>query len=207
MLTYSLGLALVSQPSSTGATAACCGAATCPYYFWDPAGFTADGSVENFKRRRQTELKHGRISMLATLGYITPEITGKFPGYLSPSAGLKVVDTILLHRQTCLPSNDSGAPPPVSTMWKCHHCGSKCRASFQREHERNCRGSVKENKTCSKCQAVLQTMDARLKHESFRRGSETLKNTCEYCSKLCKGYGSRVAHEKSCSRRPAPNRT
>ena len=41
--------------------------------FWDPAGFTADGSVEDFKRRRQTELKHGRISMLATMGYITPE--------------------------------------------------------------------------------------------------------------------------------------
>ena len=109
-------------------------------------GFTADGSVENFKRRRQTELKHGRIAMLATMGYITPEqlavyvrlwfiillcplftasclpsqdiisilhhtacegmyvdrpsdkpsteprITGKFPGYLSPSAGLKFAD-------------------------------------------------------------------------------------------------------------------
>ena len=40
------------------------------YYFWDPAGFTADGSVENFKRRRQTELKHGRISMLATMGFL-----------------------------------------------------------------------------------------------------------------------------------------
>ena len=38
-----------------------------PVGFWDPAGFTADGSVENFKRRRQTELKHGRISMLATM--------------------------------------------------------------------------------------------------------------------------------------------
>ena len=38
----------------------------------NPTGFTADGSVENFKRRRQTELKHGRISMLATMGYITP---------------------------------------------------------------------------------------------------------------------------------------
>ena len=25
-------------------------------------------------------------------GYITPEITGKFPGYLSPSAGLKFAD-------------------------------------------------------------------------------------------------------------------
>ena len=44
-----------------------------PVGFWDPAGFTADGSVENFQRRRQTELKHGRISMLATMGYITPE--------------------------------------------------------------------------------------------------------------------------------------
>ena len=41
--------------------AACSIALASPYYFWDPAGFTADGSVENFKRRRQTELKHGRI--------------------------------------------------------------------------------------------------------------------------------------------------
>ena len=44
--------------------------------FWDPAGFTADNSVENFACRRQTELKHGRISMLATMGYITPELAG-----------------------------------------------------------------------------------------------------------------------------------
>merc|ERR1712125_2354 len=63
-----------------------------PAGFWDPVGFTADGNVANFARRRQTELKHGRISMLATMGYITPEITGKLPGYLSPSAGLKFSD-------------------------------------------------------------------------------------------------------------------
>merc|ERR1712137_492988 len=63
-----------------------------PVGFWDPAGFTADGSVENFQRRRQTELKHGRISMLATMGYITPELTGKLPGYLSPSMNLKFAD-------------------------------------------------------------------------------------------------------------------
>ncbi|CAK0878077.1 unnamed protein product [Prorocentrum cordatum] len=63
-----------------------------PSGFWDPAGFTADGSTVNFARRRQTELKHGRVSMLATMGYITPEITGKLPGYLSPSAGLKFAD-------------------------------------------------------------------------------------------------------------------
>jgi hypothetical protein len=49
---------------------------------------SADGNVETFKRRRETEIKHGRISMLATMGYITPELTGKFPGFLSPSSGL-----------------------------------------------------------------------------------------------------------------------
>ena len=112
-----------------------------PIGFWDPAGFAADGNKENFARRRQTELKHGRIAMLATMGrlalpwpdwfllfclsilgqsllscpcrsqrrqpetklavirevksfqgYITPEITGKLPGFLSPSAGLKFAD-------------------------------------------------------------------------------------------------------------------
>merc|ERR1719410_2049778 len=63
-----------------------------PVGFWDPAGFTADGNSENFARRRSVELKHGRICMLATMGYITPEITGKIPGYLSPSAGLKFED-------------------------------------------------------------------------------------------------------------------
>jgi len=63
-----------------------------PVGFWDPAGFTSDGDVSNFKRRRSVELKHGRISMLATMGYITPEVVGKLPGYLSPSAGLKFAD-------------------------------------------------------------------------------------------------------------------
>merc|ERR1712216_724688 len=63
-----------------------------PVGFWDPAGLSSDGSTENFARRRQTELKHGRGSMLATMGYMTPEITGKLPGYLSPSAGLKFDD-------------------------------------------------------------------------------------------------------------------
>merc|ERR1740123_1183361 len=63
-----------------------------PTGFWDPVGFTADGNMENFKRRRATEVKHGRVSMLATMGYITPEITGKFPGYLSNSMELKFSD-------------------------------------------------------------------------------------------------------------------
>merc|ERR1719265_755636 len=63
-----------------------------PVGFWDPLGFTADGDIASFKRRRSVELKHGRICMLATMGYITPELIGKFPGYLSPSTGLKFED-------------------------------------------------------------------------------------------------------------------
>merc|ERR1712087_1094537 len=63
-----------------------------PVGFWDPLGFSADGDIAAFKRRRSVEIKHGRICMLATMGYITPEITGKIPGYLSPSAGLKFED-------------------------------------------------------------------------------------------------------------------
>merc|ERR1711933_478116 len=62
-----------------------------PVGFWDPAGFCSDGDADVFKRRRTTELKHGRVSMIACLGYIVPEYF-KFPGLLSPSAGLKFED-------------------------------------------------------------------------------------------------------------------
>nr|AAO14680.1 chlorophyll A-C binding protein [Pyrocystis lunula] len=63
-----------------------------PVGFWDPLGFASDGDVTAFKRRRSVELKHGRICMLATMGYITPELTGKWPGDLSPSEGVKFAD-------------------------------------------------------------------------------------------------------------------
>merc|ERR1712060_707353 len=63
-----------------------------PAGFWDPLGFTADGNVASFRRRRSVELKHSRICMLAAIGYMQPELTGKWPGFLSPSAGLKFAD-------------------------------------------------------------------------------------------------------------------
>jgi len=63
-----------------------------PVGFFDPLGFTKDGDETAFRRRRSTEIKHGRISMLATMGYITPELTGKWSGFLSPSAGLRFED-------------------------------------------------------------------------------------------------------------------
>jgi len=62
-----------------------------PTGFWDPAGFCADGDQAAFRRRRVTELKHGRVSMLAAIGYMVPE-GYRFPGYLSPSEDLKFAD-------------------------------------------------------------------------------------------------------------------
>ncbi len=44
-----------------------------PVGYWDPAGFSASGDKDAFIRYRSIELKHGRIAMLATMGYITPE--------------------------------------------------------------------------------------------------------------------------------------
>merc|ERR1711920_1096958 len=62
-----------------------------PVGFWDPAGVSKDGDSDAFTRRRVTEIKHGRVSMIACLGYITPEYV-KFPGYCSPSSGLAFQD-------------------------------------------------------------------------------------------------------------------
>ncbi|CAE7208789.1 FCPE, partial [Symbiodinium sp. CCMP2456] len=62
-----------------------------PVGFWDPLGLSSDGDAEVFARRREVELKHGRISMFATIGYIVPEYF-RWPGELSPKLGLKFTD-------------------------------------------------------------------------------------------------------------------
>jgi len=62
-----------------------------PVGYWDPAGLSKDGDSEAFKRRRVTEIKHGRVSMWACLGYITPEYF-KWPGFCSPSKGLEFAE-------------------------------------------------------------------------------------------------------------------
>merc|ERR1719469_791703 len=40
---------------------------------FDPAGFTKDLSVQEIKRYREAEVTHGRVSMLAVLGYLVGE--------------------------------------------------------------------------------------------------------------------------------------
>jgi len=53
--------------------------------------FWGDSNAATIGFLREAEIKHGRVSMLACIGYIVPEYF-KWPGYLSPSTGLKFAD-------------------------------------------------------------------------------------------------------------------
>jgi len=54
--------------------------AQAPLGFFDPLGLLASESQEVFDRLRETEIKHGRISMLAVTGYLTTASGIRFPG-------------------------------------------------------------------------------------------------------------------------------
>jgi len=59
--------------------------------YWDPLGLGVKATPEKFARWRAVEIKHGRIAMAATTGYIVQEVL-RWPGYLSTSAGVKFAD-------------------------------------------------------------------------------------------------------------------
>lgn len=65
--------------------------ATLPFKYWDPLGMATDGDETTFRRRRIAEIKNGRVAMWACMGYIAPEYY-RWPGYLSPSKGIKFAD-------------------------------------------------------------------------------------------------------------------
>ena len=54
--------------------------ATAPLGFFDPLGLVADGDEKKFNRLRYVEIKHGRISMLAVVGYIYTYAGARIPG-------------------------------------------------------------------------------------------------------------------------------
>merc|ERR1719282_882971 len=47
--------------------------AVAPLGDFDPLGFTKDLSVQEIRRYREAEVTHGRVAMLATLGYLVAE--------------------------------------------------------------------------------------------------------------------------------------
>nr|Q08587.1 RecName: Full=Fucoxanthin-chlorophyll a-c binding protein D, chloroplastic; Flags: Precursor [Phaeodactylum tricornutum]CAA80896.1 light harvesting protein [Phaeodactylum tricornutum] len=56
-----------------------------PLGFFDPLGLVADGDQEKFDRLRYVEIKHGRISMLAVVGYLVQEAGVRLPGTIDYS--------------------------------------------------------------------------------------------------------------------------
>merc|ERR1719241_32669 len=67
--------------------------AQAPAGFWDPIGISDNISPEQFQRYREVEQKHGRIAMIATIGYVFPEKIGTFGDLkLSFSEGVKFSD-------------------------------------------------------------------------------------------------------------------
>lgn len=64
---------------------------TKPLGFYDPLGLLADADEARFNRLRTVELKHGRVAMLAVLGYITTINGNRLPGDIDYS-GLKFAD-------------------------------------------------------------------------------------------------------------------
>merc|ERR1711933_715067 len=56
-----------------------------PLGFFDPLGLVADGDQAKFERLRFVELKHGRISMLAVVGYLVQEAGIRLPGNIDYS--------------------------------------------------------------------------------------------------------------------------
>merc|ERR1719437_294221 len=63
-----------------------------PLGFWDPLGFTEGIDQEEFDRIRWVELKHGRVSMLATVGYLVTYAGVRFPGAEDIPAGFGALD-------------------------------------------------------------------------------------------------------------------
>ncbi|CAE7465879.1 FCPB [Symbiodinium natans] len=68
---------------------------TPPLGFWDPLGLSKfddpEIAAQQFRRRRIVELQHGRVAMLACIGYIVPEYF-RFPGFCAPSQSLAFTD-------------------------------------------------------------------------------------------------------------------
>lgn len=62
-----------------------------PLGFFDPLGIVADGDREKFDRLRYVEIKHGRISMLAVVGYLLTEADVRWPINIESGTTFEVV--------------------------------------------------------------------------------------------------------------------
>jgi light-harvesting complex I chlorophyll a/b binding protein 1 len=61
-----------------------------PVGFWDPFNYAT--SPEQFRRYREVEIKHGRVAMAATLGYIVAETGLRWPASLTLDGSVSFSD-------------------------------------------------------------------------------------------------------------------
>ena len=65
-----------------------------PLGAFDPLGFMADADQAEFDRLRWVELKHGRVAMLAVVGYLTTYAGVRFPGAEDIPSGFAALDNL-----------------------------------------------------------------------------------------------------------------
>jgi hypothetical protein len=63
--------------------------------YYDPFMFATGESQETFDHLREVEIKHGRIGMLAVVGYLTTIAGIRFPGAEDIPAGFKAFSTLM----------------------------------------------------------------------------------------------------------------
>uniref|UniRef100_A0A7S1YFH7 Plastid light harvesting protein n=1 Tax=Grammatophora oceanica TaxID=210454 RepID=A0A7S1YFH7_9STRA len=71
--------------------------AQAPLGYFDPAGIAGDPTAADqaeFDRRRYIELKHGRVAMLAVVGYLTTYAGVRFPGAEDIPAGFAALSAV-----------------------------------------------------------------------------------------------------------------
>jgi len=65
-----------------------------PLGMWDPLGLVAGAEQDEFDRLRWVELKHGRVSMLAVVGYLVTYAGVRFPGAEDIPSGFAALDNL-----------------------------------------------------------------------------------------------------------------
>lgn len=63
-----------------------------PLGFFDPLGMVGNEDETRFNRLREVEVKHGRVAMLAVVGYLTTTAGVRAPGMDSMPAGFGALD-------------------------------------------------------------------------------------------------------------------
>jgi len=87
--------------------------AMAPLGYYDPLGLTKDGNEEYFNHLREVEVRHGRCSMLAVVGWLTTASGARLPGMEDMNFGFKALTEI-----DSLPVEVRGTLPlTLGTVW------------------------------------------------------------------------------------------